>query len=555
MKPRNTGLLYVMSLRVEYMKRFVKYGTTWNTGMGFLVASGVLAAGCGGGAGSGSTPTGPTTQSVGIAKAGFIGHAKSEISTSSSGITVSGLSGAAFTYIDLYPQKLLNNTNIAFARGGQIWIYNLLTGTTNMITALTGNAGFSGGPSWTTGGKLVFSTALANGTPTGATYTCFMDGSGLGKKNAATLAVTQRPAYSPDQGHIAGYDSAGDLCVEAYNGNNPTLLVSHTKLDQVGTVSWLNASTVVFQENVSGTEQLFQVSDSGSGTPTQIAGFNNSTTGTYDLQASVSFDGSTVAYNSGTAAAPVTTIVNLGNGNSLNVTPPNINYSNPTIAPNNADIAFWGADAGQTSNDGSYGIYTALIDGEQPTLVAADPSGTGGPLADTSSYPTWQPFPTYQRMVGASAPLGTTSSGFFLAQNGDAFSSFLSFTAVTPSKVTVTPPTTSSTAAALVYTVTADTISSLEWTNGYYIPATVQALSGATGFLVSFSGSSGQVVLVSTFEGPTSQLKRMSTTSTAQATYTGRFKAVFDEKGHNLAPNGATTLEIDQKSGKLVSFQ
>lgn len=538
------------------MKRSFEIGLASSAGIGLMVVAGVIASGCGGGAGTavGGSSGGSTSQTLGTARASYIGHPKAQVSTGSNGVSVSGLSGAAFTYIDIYPQKVLANTLIAYALGGQIWTYNWMTGESNMITALTGNAGFSGGPSWTSVGHLVFSTTKANGAPL-ATYTCRPDGSVLTKLPSAANAVVQRPAFSPGQNYIAGYNATNDLCVEANNGASPTLLVSHTKLDQVGSVSWLNSSTILFQENVSGTEQLFQVSNSGTGTPTQLAGFTNATSGTYDLQAAISSDGTTIAYNSGGASTPATTIVNLTNGSSLNVTSPGMNYLYPTIAPNNTEIAYWGENQGASSNDGSYGIYSALINGQNPEMLASDPYGTGGPYSYTSSYPNWQPFPTYQRMVGTSAPYGTTASGYFLSQDGDAFSSFLSFTAATPSKVVVTPPTATYSQSALVYTVTADSISSIVWSNGYYVPPTNQALTGATGFLVSFSSSTGQVGFVSTFEGPTGQVKKLAASKAgSQMTYSGNFKSVYDAAGHNLAPNGASTLVIDAKTGKLVNF-
>jgi hypothetical protein len=107
-----------------------------------------------------------------------------------------------------------------------------------------------------------------------------------------------------------------------------------------------------------------------------------------------------------------------------------------------------------------------------------------------------------------------------------------------------------------VYTVTADTISSIEWTNGYYMQGTLQTLTGATGFLVSFSNVTGQIGWISTFEGPAAQIKRPATTaqSNGQSTYSGHFKNVFDATGHNLAPNGASSIVIDNKTGKVVSF-
>jgi hypothetical protein len=37
--------------------------------------------------------------------------------------------------------------------------------------------------------------------------------------------------------------------------------------------------------------------------------------------------------------------------------------------------------------------------------------------------------------------------------------------------------------------------------------------------------------------------------------FSGPFTAIYDGKGSNIAPNGATSLEVNSKTGKLISIR
>ncbi|HWD37326.1 MAG TPA: hypothetical protein VG944_00630 [Fimbriimonas sp.] len=524
----------------------------------FLAVSAFIAASCGGSSSS-TTPAGNSLNaSLGSINVQYHGTPsfRPNASFASGQVTVTGLGGASITTVSATPVKALGNTHIAFARGGQIWVIDNATQEVKEITSLTGNQAFSGGPSWSPSGQLVFSTALSNGTPTNTTYTCYYDGSNLTKLPAGSNTVVQMPSWSPDGTHIAGYNATGDLCVESSSGGSTKSLASHTGLGGVFTVSWLNATTVVFQEPVAGVMQLFKVPSAG-GTVTQLAGFNNATSGTYDLMANVSLDGSSVAYNSGGATDPHATVVNL-TGSSVDVTAQGFDYSGPGFSPNNNALTFWGGSSGQTSNDGTFGIYTSQINGEGATLVASDPIGGAGPQGNISSFPRWQPFLPTTLLVGSGGMLGSSSSGVFLSQKGDEIAALASFVATTPSTVVVTPPSAVSPGAALAFSVAADAITRVAWMNGYNLPSTSVSPTGTKTFVISFSGSSGNVTIVAPLA--VKQTRSVSArlqpeVSATTYTYKADFAGVYDGQGHNLAPTGATTLVINRKTGKLVSVR
>ncbi len=103
--------------------------------LAFLTVSMALLQGCGGSGGRTSQPnTSDQSTSVGSAKVSFSGNAKPLVSTSTSGVTVQGLSGAAFSYIDLYPQPSLLNTMLLYEYNNQVYTYSFLTGQSQQIT-------------------------------------------------------------------------------------------------------------------------------------------------------------------------------------------------------------------------------------------------------------------------------------------------------------------------------------------------------------------------------------------------------------------------------------
>jgi hypothetical protein len=75
--------------------------------------------------------------------------------------------------------------------------------------------------------------------------------------------------------------------------------------------------------------------------------------------------------------------------------------------------------------------------------------------------------------------------------------------------------------------------------------------AGTTNALVLFGASTGRVTDVIPYAANRSVPVRNGNL----ATYTGHFTAIFDENGKNIAPNGANSVTLDEKNGKLVSFE
>ena len=82
-------------------------------------------------------------------------------------------------------------------------------------------------------------------------------------------------------------------------------------------------------------------------------------------------------------------------------------------------------------------------------------------------------------------------------------------------------------------------------------PSSPQSPPSSTGALVAFDAADGSVVAVV----PYAANRSVPTHSGNLATYTGHFTAVFDAHGKNLAPSGAKSVTLNEKTGKLVGFE
>ena len=71
----------------------------------------------------------------------------------------------------------------------------------------------------------------------------------------------------------------------------------------------------------------------------------------------------------------------------------------------------------------------------------------------------------------------------------------------------------------------------------------------ATGALVSFDSAGGKVTLVAPFSS-----SKRSVNKTGALAYTGHFLGVWNAAGKNLAPNGASSIEVDPMKGTLLHY-
>jgi hypothetical protein len=523
-----------------------------------LIAVIATIVGCGG---SGTTPqtlvgSTSTTQNFGSLITRIIGSAQSPVTSSAAnGANVTGIAGALIDQMTLNFQsantladtklafvsnrdstflteiytmnpdgtgqtRLTNNgfddlsftwspdgSKIAFEtnRDGNFEIYTMNADGTNPVR-VTNNASNDLSPSWSPDGtKIAFQSFRDQAT--GEIYTVNADGTGPVTRVTNNVVADDNPVWSPDGSKFVFYSTrdqaAGELYTMNVDGSNVQRLTNNVFQDL--DPSWSPDGTrIVFHTNRDGNYEIY----------------------------TMYFDGTGVTRLTNNAATD----------------------EQPTYSPDGTKIAF------TSTRDGNFEIYTMNVDGSNPTRITYNTT--------IDELPTWSTFQPRlpKTLVGAGGSLGTAAAGFLFGQRDTLVTSVLAFdtnpaTLAARSGARVVGQTASETQGTnLIFSLTTTTgLGSVSYVsllpNGR--PGTAVNLTiptGSTGALVSFSASLGTVTSVIPFAANRSQGAKRGAENGNLATYVGHFTAVFDSEGKNLAPNGATSVTLDEKNGKLVKF-
>jgi Tol biopolymer transport system component len=517
-------------------------GLAWATA---VLSVSLTAAGCGGGGGTGAgRPVGVQTETIGQAKISFTGSPKAVTTSSSGSISAVGQAGADYSYLALFPTPNLASTYLAFSRAatngdGNSQVYTLP---------------FKGAPS----PRVIFPSELWNLYPTcsqtgiiafdsgkalAESFMQFCLPDGTSYRYLKVGGGGNIPAISPDGSTIIYVSGTNALySIPSVGGTQKNLYTapSGSTLAQFPVVWSPDGTEIAFSLYTGSTAKLF-VLTLATGNVVGVTPDGNA--GTQLVPNSWSSDGRTLACTDYHLANVV--LVNLNSNQFAEITPTSAIDSNPTFSPDGQQIAFY-----RSGNSYAHGIYVCDFNGENPQLLLADPS-SGGSTGPVSGL-VWSPFPQKKVFVGSGGWLSSSASGFLLSQNGSQFGSLLAFTAKTPSTAAITPPAGVQAGAPLLYTLTADSITSISYTNSYYGSAPGITAVGITSVVVSVDGSTGQIDLVA----PAKLMKgSASKVPNAGMTYSGQFTALYDGAGKNLAPSGATSIQIDPRTGKLISFR
>ncbi len=435
-----------------------------------------------------------------------------------------GAAGASFSELNYLPAATLSNTTVMYFDGGsQLWGYS-----NGVQTQLSATVAGVTGECFTHDGHILL--ALVDGS-TGYVqiYECYYDGSGLTRitSNAENhISVSAAPNNS-----AILYSNGTTLKTVNFSGGNVQTLGP----GEYGVFS--PDGTKIALLNSNGQPYLMAATPGAPQTAfmSELVGNN-----TVDGALSWSADGSKLAFGDGycyvcdSANNGNYTLVAGGSGYDLQA----------TIAPNGTTIAIARSSAAGVADS----IITCGLDGNNPTTIASPSTGF--------SYvnPIWSPYLGPRSFVGSGGSLSTTSSGFLWSEKGSGFCSLASFMASTPADATITSETPSGGSASAVFDLHADKITSLKYTNGYYLPA-IAISPNVSDSLISFDATTGFVTTVAPFEVTKNSPKPNRKVIGMVATYTGRFPAIYNSKGTNLTPNGATQVSLDLRSGKLISYQ
>ena len=511
-----------------------------------LLAALILAAGCGGGSGNGSSNVqGAVHQgSAGMGTFSFQGNPKPLVTVSTGSVTSTTMAGASFTSLILTPTPSLQNTDLVWSMtaNGTDEIYKLNYGTSLVQTVTNTLPGYSE-PTQSKYG-IIYCTGPS--TQQGC-YQVNIDGTHL-----KSISTGQRnfagPSVSPNGATLA-FESAGLFTCPVGGGTATTIEVSGNGLYENGMgTSWSPTGTsICYQSDVGGGNPYIHVFTTpiAGGTPTDIT--PTALADQYYFWPSWSPTGTNIVAQgslpSGYSGIIIMSATNPAAGY-IDTTPAAYDDFTPAYSPDGSKIAFYRNNTGGASP----GIYVEDSTGLNQSLVATLPSGV------QPDKLCWSPFPAAETYVPNTSFSASALSGFILTQNGPQFGSLLGFLAKTPSSATVTTSSTSG-YQPLVFTLSADAITSILYTNAYFTYGTAVTPPASTPTaLVTVDANTGAIDAVATAARPLSKFTPSTRSVGSNLVYEGPFTAVYGPKGNRLDTNGASQVVIDGKTGKLVSF-
>ncbi|RYG38072.1 hypothetical protein EON81_04725 [bacterium] len=164
---------------------------------------------------------------------------------------------------------------------------------------------------------------------------------------------------------------------------------------------------------------------------------------------------------------------------------------------------------------------------------------------------SWLPALGVTRFVGASGKLGSTSAGIVATRRTgpgrNGLSSFVSWDCQTRSTSTVSDDPADLGTGAKTYTIEADRLTALKYINKPFFNAvnTVSASGTANGAIVSLDTENGVVQSIVVFQ-ETRGAKPSVQKQGGRRVIEGSILSVWDAKGKDLAPQGATRVTLDE---------
>jgi WD40-like Beta Propeller Repeat len=498
-------------------------------------------AGCGGSGARVEQGSTASTTSIGQAVVTYFGQVKPQLTASSGNVTVSAVAGALITGVTAYPSASLQSTYLFFGRtvGGQSEIYRVpYTGGTEQL--LTHSVEQVNEPAPASNGSVFYSGYFGE-EPGIMLY----DGSHVASFSPGGPGYFLNPSVSPNAAKVA-FDTTSyhQLWVCSASGGSAVQVTG--AVDSSYGTSWAptNLSVAYVQQNTGAYENIDTIPIAG-GTPTDVSPPGLQSSGNF-YSPSWSSDGISIAASytptSGSASEVLVFTTNTFFGYAR-LTPTGNSDTYPSFSPDGSKVAFYRSNAGGAIP----GIYVCDYDGSNSQLLVEDQTSDGA-----INSLTWSPFPASEKLIGSGGRFyGANASGFLYSQVGSQFGSCVAFATTTPSTATITAPSGVSGSQPLSFLLTGDNITSLGYLNGYFSTGPVFEFSGTNpNVVVNIDGSTGQV---DTFA--VAAAKPALTASAGKLTYAGRFNAVYDATGKNVAPNGASQLVVDSKTGHLLSFK
>ncbi|HWD39245.1 MAG TPA: hypothetical protein VG944_10380 [Fimbriimonas sp.] len=503
-----------------------------------LVWSCLVLAGCGGGQDSSQGPIGDGgdhTSTVGIASIAYKGAFVPAAVFSQAGVTVTSMAGAAFTNAVLTPAPKNENSVIVFALDGEIW-----TEQNGVPTQITHNLQNFQTPNVSKNGLVVFS-GFDYGTSQTQLFGCNLDGSNLHRITSSGL-FHNSPSLSPSGTRIVFSDGTSNLYTVNIDGSSETkvpVTAANLTANTLVTPSWSpDGSKFAFVgiDSSLGKEEIYTVPIAG-GTATEMT--NTSLNCSNPRWSPNQF---LIAFTLGTALSDIVAV---------DIRRP-FTFDGLAVPASGSNTNFY---YGSFSPDGNSVLYLADDSAndkilESPVSSSLDVKQLYSiPNGETLLAPFWSPYFGPKTFIGSGGEM-TTAAGFIWGQLGDGFGGFATIAATTPTTLTVALQPAGTAGGPLVYLAKADKITKIVYSNSYFGAYNAVTPTNSKQALISVSTVTGQIDTVAPLAEPG------STRSTRGGlAYDGKFVAIYDAHGKNVAPEGATHIELDTKSGALESWR
>ncbi|HWD39242.1 MAG TPA: hypothetical protein VG944_10365 [Fimbriimonas sp.] len=503
------------------------------------VASCLLIAGCGGGGASSPSGLGENhTSAVGIASVSYQGAIVPSASFSLSGVTVTSMAGANFSNVTLTPAPKKENSVLVFANDGQILTYQPSGGT---VTQITGQLQSFSSPTVTKNGQVFF-CGTEPVQQRSQVYSCNLDGSNL--HQVTTSALTHSFVTVSPSGSKIAFENGGHIFVANSDGTGETQLTisgPHLEVDECDDPSWSpDGSKIAFQgfDVINGAFEIYTVPNTG-GSATEV------TAETSDCSMPHwSPNGNLITFIEGDGSANQVAAVDVRNVVSevtLATAPSGIGYLGPCFTPDGLAI--------------SYEEYA--VSATQKTIRTQQLSDPDGVFTTLVSYPkvdqigemAWSPYFAPKAFIGTGGEM-SSAAGFIWGQRGDGFGGFASVSATTPTSLTLTRQASDTTGGPVVYLAKADKITKIVYSNAYFGVYSSVTPANSTQALISVSSTTGQIDTIAPLAEP-----GLRPSTRGGLVYDGHFVGIYDSLGKNLAPAGATHIELDGKTGGVTSWQ
>jgi Tol biopolymer transport system component len=432
------------------------------------------------------------------------------------------------------------------------------------------------------GGKIVFERNKINDFNL---FAINPDGSALTQITNNDSPPQGRPHISSDGTKVV-YQFGNNLYTAKADGTVQTLLVNNG-----ANPKWsADGTKVVFNRFTANGSHIFTIKADGTG-ETQVT-----TTGNNNFEPSWFPNGQKLIFVSNRNSAGNLYTINADGTSEARLTTNVFEEHYPTVSPNGNAIAFY-----RFSTTTPKGVYKMNTDGSNTTLVLENAStpawspdnakllvsyvqtnaqgiflvntdGTGvtrlttTPGPGNDGFPSWGAPPVSNRtLVGTNGVMGGTATGFLYGSTGGSDGrapgtprSFLTITSEgLPTFFNTSLPFDQNGGTNIGYRIEAinssTSISGVQyWNFSQNAPTVVNSVETINGILVTYDTTNGEVSTVAPYK-----ITRGATPTGAKsdtgATLKGNFIGVWNSKGKNVAPQGATEIHLDS-TGRLLSI-